>query len=72
MSTLSDEDALALLRAALPVAAPPPAADLWPQVRRRIDRGTSPALASDWLLAVAIALLCLLNPSLAGILLLHF
>ena len=73
--TVSDEKVVALLREA--VAAPVergPSRDLWPSIRLRMNRGirSHPPRATDWLLAAAIALLCLLQPGLAGILLLHF
>lgn len=73
MNQLSDERALELLRAAMPaVGVDRPLDDLWPSVRRRIDRGPVPPSALDWILVAAVALLCLMRPSLAGILLLHF
>jgi hypothetical protein len=73
MNQLSDERALELLRAAMPaVGADRPLDDLWPRVRRRIDRRPVPPSMLDWILVAAVALLCLMRPSLAGILLLHF
>ena len=73
MNRLPDDEVLALLRAAMPVEPSAPPSDLWPRVRRKIDEGTtSRTSASDWLLAAALVLLCLLHSSLAGILLLHF
>lgn len=73
MNRLSDEKALALLRDAMPAArGDGPLVDLWPSVRRRIDQGASPPRAADWVLAAALALLCLLRPSLVGVLLFHF
>jgi hypothetical protein len=72
MSRLSDEKTLELLRGAMrPYSVDGPRDDLWPRVRRRIDRANRPP-AGDWLLAAALVLLCLLRPSLVGILLLHF
>ena len=74
MTRLSDEEALELLREAMPAMEGPdgPIADLWPSVKRRIDRGISPPPTADWLLAVALAVLCLLRPAVVGLLLLHF
>jgi hypothetical protein len=73
MTTLSDARALELLRAAMPpLTADAPSDDLWPKVRRRLDRGPQRPSSLDWILAAAVALLCLLQPSLAGILFLHF
>ena len=72
MSTLSDDEAIELLRAAMPLERRLPPDDLWPQIRRRIDHTPHSAQTSDWLLVLALALLCLLHPSLAGLLLLHF
>jgi len=71
---MNDRKALELLRDAMP---PPraddgPAADLWPRLRRRVDRGGNRPPAADWVLAVVLGVLCLLQPSLFGILLLHF
>jgi hypothetical protein len=73
MNQMSDERALELLRAAMPaVGVDRPLDDLWPRVRRRIDRGPMPPSALDWILVATVALLCLLQPSLAGLVLLHF
>jgi hypothetical protein len=73
VKTLSDERALELLRAAMRVEQQAtPAADLWPRLRKRIDRRAVPSSVSDWMLIAALAVLCLLEPSLARILLLHF
>jgi hypothetical protein len=70
---LSDERALQLLRAALPPRRDERSLEtVWPRVRRQIDRGPLPPSLMDWTLAVVVALLCLLQPSLAGILMLHF
>jgi hypothetical protein len=41
-------------------------------VRERIDRRTVPSSPTDWMLIAAVAVLCLLEPSLVRILLLHF
>jgi hypothetical protein len=72
MNRLSDDEALELLRAAMPVDRKSPPIDLWPRVRRRIDRGVTPPPASDLVLVLLVALLCVLRPSLVGVLLLHF
>jgi hypothetical protein len=72
MSRLSDEKTLELLRGAMRaynLDGPP--GDLWPRVRHRIDRANRPP-AADWVVAAALVLLCLLRPSLVGLLLLHF
>ena len=74
MKKLMDARALELLREAMP---PPeaedgPPMDLWPRVRRRVDHGGSRPPAADWVLVVLLGVLCLLQPSLFGILLLHF
>jgi hypothetical protein len=71
VTTQSDGRALQLLRAALPVpdSAPPP--DLWPRVRAGLDR-RSPLSTADWVVLVAIATLCLLQPTAVSVLLLHF
>lgn len=70
---LSDERAIELLREAIPATVHDgPTADLWPFVRDRMTQGITRPRTADWVLAVALALLCLFRPSLAGILLLHF
>jgi hypothetical protein len=72
MSRLSDERAIDLLRRSLTSeqGARPP--DLWPRVRRRLDERSAPPVVLDWLLAVAAVALCLLQPAVLSILLLHF
>ena len=74
MTRMTDDRARELLRDALPVPEweHDGTADLWPRVRRRIDEGHNPPPAVDWVLAMAMVALCLLQPSLLGILLLHF
>lgn len=74
MTRLTDEKALELLRDAMPApeGGDGLVADLWPRMRRRINQGSSPPPAADWVLALALAALCLLRPSLVGVLLLHF
>ena len=64
---------LELLRSAMTVHDPDgPSGDLWPLVRRRLDRPAKRPPVADWVLAAALVLLCLLRPSLVGVLLLHF
>jgi hypothetical protein len=74
MKKLMDGKALELLRDAMhpPEAGEGPQTDLWPRVRRRLDQKASSPPAADWVLAVVLGLLCLLRPSVVGILLLHF
>ncbi len=72
MSMLSDDDALTLLKESTTLQHAFLSTDLWPRIRERIDRGTRTPSVSDWLLVAALLLLVLLNPSLLGILLLHF
>lgn len=70
---LSDEKVLELLQEAVSSTPPEgPAIDLWPSVRSRITTRTSEPHPVDWLLATALALLCLFRPSVAEILLIHF
>ena len=69
---LSDDETLELLRRAMAAAPSQPSGDLWPDVRRRIDAGRAAPAVSDWLILGVLALLCVLQPSLIGILLLHF
>ena len=72
MNGLSDET-LELLRAAVGTyTADGPTGDLWPRVRHRIDRPANRPPAGDWMLAAALVLVCLLRPSLMGVLLFHF
>ena len=64
---------LELLRSAMTVHdVAGPSGDLWPRVRRRLDRPANRPPAGDWVLAAALVVLCLLRPSLVGILLLYF
>jgi hypothetical protein len=73
MTRPSDDETLRFLREVL--AAPaiePPAADLWPRVIDRIERGSRPATAADWILLTLVAMLCLLQPSAIRVLLFHF
>jgi hypothetical protein len=64
---------LELLRSAMTVPdIDGPSGDLWPRVRRRLDRPANRPPAADWVLAAALVLLCLLRPSLVSVLLLHF
>lgn len=71
--TLSDEKTIELLREAVPAVAPPePDADLWPAVKDRVTHGRGRPLTGDLLLVAVLVLLCLLRPSLAAIVFLHF
>ena len=71
--TLSDEKAIELLREAVPAVAPgQPDADLWPAVKDRVIHGQGRPVTADLLLVVVLVLLCLLRPSLAAIVFLHF
>jgi hypothetical protein len=71
--TLSDEKTIELLRDAMPVTADDsPATDLWPLVRGRMTEPPSQGRTADWILAIALAMLCLIRPPLAGILLVIF
>jgi hypothetical protein len=73
MTSFSDERALELLRAAMPrVRVDGPLDDLWPGVRSKIERGPSGPSLLDWVLVAIVALICLLSPSLSGVVLLHF
>jgi hypothetical protein len=74
MTRLTDRQVLELLRDAMPAAegGKGPHRDLWPSVRRTLDQGTSPPRAADWVLAAALVALCLLRPSLVGVVLVHF
>lgn len=73
MNRLSDERTLELLRGAMPAYnADGPPDDLWLRVRHRIDQGANHPPAGDWVLAGSLVLLCLLRPSLVGVLLFHF
>jgi len=71
--TLSDEKTIELLREAVPAVAPgQPDADLWPAVKDRVIHGQGRPVTADLLLVVVLVLLCLLRPSLAAIVFLHF
>jgi len=54
-----DRELAALIRSGLPpVGVPPPPADLWPRLRRRLDPRLRPGHRLDWVLAlIALALL---------------
>jgi hypothetical protein len=71
--TLSDEKTIELLREAVPaVAAGEPDADLWPAVKDRVIHGQGRPVIADLLLVAVLVVLCLLRPSLAAIVFLHF
>jgi hypothetical protein len=72
MDELSDEQVIALLRGAARREPAPQAGDLWPRVHRRIQHRRGRFERLDWLLVAALALICLLRPALARILLFHF
>jgi hypothetical protein len=72
MSTLSDDDAVELLRNALPAELDRIPPELWSRMRQRIDRGSNAPAIADWVLVAALVLLCLVRPSLSGLLFLHF
>jgi len=73
MNQPTDDSIRELLRRAVPpCSVDGPAADLWPRVRRRIDREPARPPAGDWLLSAAVVLPCLFRPSLLEFLLLHF
>lgn len=72
MTRLSDEEVVRLVRKGLgPAQATSTDADLWPQVREQIERGAPLPTVSDWLLTLAVIGLCLIQPAVFGILLLH-
>jgi hypothetical protein len=72
MSRLSDERAVELLRKAVTIERGPSPPDLWPRMRRRLDERSTRPLTLDWILALAAVVLCLLQPAVVSILLLHF
>lgn len=73
MTRLSDEDALRLLRDAMPpVEDASPGADLWPHVARRVRTRPHPPSAIDWLLLAAAITACVIYPSAAFVPLIHF
>lgn len=72
MKPLSDEEVVALVRSRMAArrgASPP---DLWPRMRRRIDERPAAGLTFDLVLALAAAVLCIVQPAILSILLLHF
>lgn len=73
MNKLSDGQIIELLRAAMstPAAEAPPR-ELWPRVRRMIDRTSQRPTARDYVLVTAAALVCLGQPSLIELLLFLF
>jgi hypothetical protein len=73
MTRLSDQDALRLLRDAMPpMQDASTSADLWPAVTARIQTPRRPPSAIDWLLLAAAVTACVLYPSAAFVPLLHF
>ena len=71
MTRLSDDQLRHRLRVALPVVDHATDADLWPQVCRRIERGAPPPAPVDWMLAIAVVALCVLQPAAVTLLLFH-
>jgi hypothetical protein len=72
MKPLSDEEVIGLVRnemAARRSSSPP---DLWPRMRRRIHERPATELTFDLVLALAAAVLCIVQPAVVSILLLHF
>lgn len=73
MTRMSDEDALRLLREAMPAMNDvSPATDLWPHVRRKVQAPVPAPSALDWLLLAATVAACVIYPSAALVPLLHF
>lgn len=72
MTRLSDEELVRLVRSSLSRAPhSPPDADLWVNVRARIAHGAPPPTMFDWILTIAVVVLCLVQPGVFGLLLLH-
>jgi hypothetical protein len=70
---LNDAEIRALLRAALPAAsAGTRTQDTWTLVRGRLHQRPTRASTIDFALLTAVALLCMLRPSVIAPLLLHF
>jgi hypothetical protein len=74
MTRLSDDDALRLLKDAMPPmhAESAPAHDLWPDIERRVRTHRRPPSVVDWLLLAAAVTACVIYPSAAFVPLLHF
>lgn len=72
MKRFSDEEVAGLVRTAIAARRSSSPPDLWPRMRRRIDEPAPTAVAFDWMLAVAAAVLCMAQPAVISILLLHF
>ena len=73
MTHVPDQPLRRLLREVLPPPrAASPETDLWPGLRRRIDRGLPSPTPADWILMAAVSLLCLLQPSAVVPWLIHF
>jgi hypothetical protein len=72
MNSLSDDRVRQLMKDALQL--PPvddPRADLWPTVRQRIHQASARPTSIEYALIAALAVLCLLRPSVIEFLLLH-
>ena len=72
MSQLSDDEVMDILRSRMPARQSASPRELWPRMRDRIHERPMAAMPFDWLLAIAAVLLCLLQPAVVSILLLHF
>ena len=72
MTRLSDEDVVRLVRKGLSRAHHTSLdADLWFQVRERIEHGAPPPAPWEWALTAVVALVCLLHPAVLSVLLLN-
>jgi hypothetical protein len=72
MTRLTEDEFLRLVRGGLsPAHHNPPDTDLWLNVRDRIERGAPLPTVSDWVLTFAVVALCVIQPAVFGVLLLH-
>lgn len=73
MTRLSDEQAVELLRRALPASSGrDPRTDLWPRVRDGVETRSQAPTLTDWILVAAVAVFCLVRPSALSLILFHF
>jgi hypothetical protein len=72
MKPLSDEEVIGIVRTGMAARRSSSPPDLWPRMRRRIDERPTTALTFDLVLALAAAMLCIVQPAVISILLLHF
>ena len=72
MKPLSDEEVVELVRSRMGARRSSSPQDLWPRMRRRIDERPAAGLTFDLVLAFAAAVLCIVQPAVISILLLHF